>query len=56
MINIREIDHVVLRCEDIDRMLAFYRDVLCCPVDGEAGGQVWSLNDPLPSFWAPARC
>jgi catechol 2,3-dioxygenase-like lactoylglutathione lyase family enzyme len=32
MITIRDIDHVVLRCADLDRMLAFYRDVLGCAV------------------------
>jgi catechol 2,3-dioxygenase-like lactoylglutathione lyase family enzyme len=29
------IDHIVLRVRDLDRMLAFYRDVLGCPVDNE---------------------
>jgi len=33
MIPIRDIDHVVIRCGDIDRMLAFYRDVLGCPLE-----------------------
>ena len=28
--EIRSIDHVVLRCSDIDAMLKFYRDVLGC--------------------------
>jgi glyoxylase I family protein len=32
-INIRDIDHVVLRVSDLARMLHFYRDVLGCPVD-----------------------
>ena len=32
MIRIREIDHVVLRVVDLDRALAFYRDVLGCGV------------------------
>jgi glyoxylase I family protein len=30
---IRQIDHVVLRIRDLDASLAFYRDVLGCPVD-----------------------
>lgn len=33
MIPIRAIDHVVLRCRDLDRMLAFYRDVLDLPLE-----------------------
>ena len=32
-INIREIDHVVLRVVDLDRMLDFYCDVLGCEVE-----------------------
>jgi len=28
-----DIDHVVLRVRDIDRSIAFYRDVLGCPVE-----------------------
>jgi glyoxylase I family protein len=33
MIQIREIDHVVLRVSDLQRMLHFYCDVLGCPVE-----------------------
>ena len=33
MISVREIDHLVLRVVDLERMLAFYRDVLGCPVE-----------------------
>ena len=33
MINVREIDHLVLRVSDVAAMLAFYRDVLDCPVE-----------------------
>ena len=33
MIAVREIDHVVLRVRDLDRALAFYRDVLGCTVE-----------------------
>ena len=33
MIRIREIDHVVLRVVDLDRALAFYRDVLGCTLE-----------------------
>lgn len=32
MIRIREIDHVVLRVSDLERMIGFYRDVLGCEV------------------------
>jgi glyoxylase I family protein len=33
MIQIREIDHLVLRVVDLDKMLRFYRDVLGCTVE-----------------------
>ena len=33
MIRIREIDHIVLRVVDLDRMLAFYCDALGCTVE-----------------------
>ncbi|MFS2002320.1 VOC family protein [Duganella sp. CT11-25] len=33
MICIREIDHIVLRVVELDRMLRFYGDVLGCPVE-----------------------
>ena len=33
MIRVREIDHVVLRVADLERALAFYRDVLGCAVE-----------------------
>ena len=33
MIQIREIDHLVLRIVDLDKMLRFYRDVLGCPIE-----------------------
>jgi len=33
VIHIREIDHVVLRVRDLERSLAFYRDVLGCAVE-----------------------
>ena len=33
MISVREIDHLVLRVSDVTTMLAFYRDVLDCPVE-----------------------
>jgi glyoxylase I family protein len=32
-IQIREIDHVVLRVKDLDRMLGFYCDVLGCSIE-----------------------
>ena len=54
MIHIREIDHVVLRCKDLDRMLAFYRDVLCCPPESFQPGLIQlragrSLVDLVPA-------
>ena len=33
MIRISAIDHVVIRARDYERMIAFYRDVLCCPLE-----------------------
>jgi glyoxylase I family protein len=33
MIAVREIDHLVLRVVDAERMLAFYRDVLGCSLE-----------------------
>jgi glyoxylase I family protein len=34
-IQIREIDHIVIRCADLERQVAFYRDVLGCPIEKE---------------------
>ena len=34
-IAIRGLDHVVIRCNDINAMIAFYRDVLGCSVERE---------------------
>lgn len=31
--KLKHIDHVVLRIRDLEKSLAFYRDVLGCPVD-----------------------
>ncbi len=33
--DILEVDHVVFRVRDIERSIAFYRDVLGCPVERE---------------------
>ena len=33
MITIREIDHIVLRVVDLDRMIRFYTDVLGCTLE-----------------------
>ena len=53
MIHVRELDHVVLRCRDLDTMLAFYRDVLGCPVESAQAGLIQlragrSLVDLVP--------
>ena len=36
MIKVRNIDHVVLRVHDVERMIAFYGEVLGCPVERRA--------------------
>ncbi|NEX20950.1 VOC family protein [Thiorhodococcus mannitoliphagus] len=36
-INIRSIDHVVIRVTDLDGMIAFYRDVLGCRLERGPG-------------------
>jgi catechol 2,3-dioxygenase-like lactoylglutathione lyase family enzyme len=33
MLQIKQLDHVVLRVSDLQAMLRFYRDVLGCPVE-----------------------
>ena len=32
-INITMIDHVVIRANDLSKMLEFYRDILCCQIE-----------------------
>jgi catechol 2,3-dioxygenase-like lactoylglutathione lyase family enzyme len=45
MIQIRDIDHVVLRVRQLEPMLAFYRDVLGCPVEKvQAEIGLWQLR------------
>jgi catechol 2,3-dioxygenase-like lactoylglutathione lyase family enzyme len=45
MIQIRAIDHVVLRVRRLEPMLAFYRDVLGCPVEKvQADLGLWQLR------------
>jgi len=45
MLRIRGIDHVVLRVRDLDRALAFYRDVLGCTLEREqAPLGLWQLR------------
>lgn len=36
IINVDAIDHIVIRANDLDRMTAFYRDVLGCEVERES--------------------
>jgi len=33
MLHVRQIDHIVIRAADIKRMVSFYRDVICLPVE-----------------------
>ncbi len=33
--RMKGLDHVVLRCRDVEAMIAFYRDVLGCPMEKE---------------------
>jgi len=45
LIRVREIDHVVLRVRDLARSIAFYRDVLGCPVEKQQPGVgLWQLR------------
>ena len=49
-INIKRIDHVVLRVNDLDRMIDFYRDVLGCRLErgpGESGLAQLRAGDSL---------
>ena len=49
-INIKRIDHVVLRVSDLDRMIDFYRDVLGCRLErgpGEGGLAQLRAGDSL---------
>ena len=36
-VTMKGLDHVVLRCNDLDSMLCFYQDVLGCPLERSAG-------------------
>jgi catechol 2,3-dioxygenase-like lactoylglutathione lyase family enzyme len=38
VIRVLDIDHVVLRVTDLARAIAFYRDVLGCPLEKEQAG------------------
>lgn len=40
MIEIKGIDHIVLRTDNVDAMLHFYRDVLCCEIERELADEV----------------
>lgn len=49
-INITRIDHVVIRAQDLERMLAFYRDALGCKLErgpGELGLAQLRAGDSL---------
>lgn len=40
MIRIKGLDHVVIRARDADAQVAFYRDVLGCPVERESSPEL----------------
>ncbi|HEY8947610.1 MAG TPA: VOC family protein [Rhizomicrobium sp.] len=43
--TLKQIDHVVLRIRDLEKSLAFYRDVLGCPVDKVQDGiGLWQVR------------
>ena len=43
--TLKQIDHVVLRIRDLQKSLAFYRDVLGCPVDKVQDGiGLWQVR------------
>ena len=33
MIRVRTIDHIVLRTDNVEEMVRFYSDILCCPIE-----------------------
>lgn len=42
---IKTLDHVVIRCRDIGRMIEFYRDVLGCPLEkAQEGIGLWQFR------------
>ncbi len=46
-INITHIDHVVLRVDDLEKMIDFYRDVLGCKLERGPGGGLAQLRAGL---------
>jgi catechol 2,3-dioxygenase-like lactoylglutathione lyase family enzyme len=45
VISVRDIDHVVLRVRDLERSLAFYRDLLGCAVElARPSNGLWQLR------------
>jgi len=55
---VRQVNYVILLCEDIERMKAFYRDLLAFPIDSEsptgltfrAGSVLFSLRQRTRGF------
>jgi catechol 2,3-dioxygenase-like lactoylglutathione lyase family enzyme len=44
-VNVRRIDHLVLRASDPERLVAFYTDVLGCRLERRSGsGNMWQVR------------
>ena len=46
-INITHIDHLVIRVNDLENMIAFYRDVLGCKLERGPGEGGLADSDPI---------
>jgi catechol 2,3-dioxygenase-like lactoylglutathione lyase family enzyme len=53
-VNVEQVDFVSVPTQDVERAVAFYRDVLGLPVSEVTEGEVEASNVTL-SFWNPER-